>query len=528
MKRWRKGGGKVIEALGDILRNNAYKFPDETAFVYGDRIVTFGEYHGRANRLAAAFYDLGLRRQDRVSILSQNTIEFMEAFSACELAGFIAATVNFRLAPPEMLYILTDSTPRVLIFDRQYEAAIEQIRGSLPHIEAYICFGGPAPDWAIDYEAFLAAGSPGGAPSRPQPDEIMHLIYTSGTTGRPKGVMRSHRGDIAVAQLMATELGLIVSDRLQLMMPVFHVGARFLQLGAHLRGARVVLHREFKPEEIVATMVRERVTMTHMAPTMVQAVLNAPGIEEADLSSLHTICYSAAPMPVPLLRRGLRLLGPVFLQLYGMTEGGGTTLHKRQHKPDGSPEDIKRLGSIGQAAPNVDVKIVDDEGRELPAGQPGEILTRTASCMVGYWNNSAATLAALRDGWYHTGDLGYLDDQGFLYLVDRKKDMIISGGENIYSREVEEALATHPAIHDVAVIGVKDEYWGETVRAIVVLSAGQTVGESELIDHCRTQIASYKKPKSVIFVEDLPRLPSGKINKVVLRQLYGATEPKAQ
>jgi acyl-CoA synthetase (AMP-forming)/AMP-acid ligase II len=204
-----------------------------------------------------------------------------------------------------------------------------------------------------------------------------------------------------------------------------------------------------------------------------------------------------------------------------MTEGGGTTLHKRQHKPDGSPEDIKRLGSIGQAAPNVDVKIVDDEGRELPAGQPGEILTRTASHMMGYWNNSAATIAALRDGWYHTGDLGYLDDQGFLYLVDRKKDMIISGGENIYSREVEEALATHPAIQDVAVIGVKDEYWGETVRAVSVLGDGHTVTESELIEYCKTQIASYKKPKSIVFVDELPRLPSGKINKVILRQLYG-------
>jgi acyl-CoA synthetase (AMP-forming)/AMP-acid ligase II len=518
----------VIETLGDILRNNAYKFPDEAAYVHGDRVVTFGDHCDRANRLASALYRLGLRRQDRVSILSQNTLEFMEVFGACELAGYIAATVNFRLAPPEMLYILTDSAPRVLIFDRQYSNTIGQIKDSLLNIETYICFGGPAPDWALDYETFLAGGDPGGAPTRPLPDEIMHLIYTSGTTGRPKGVMRSHRGDIAVAQLMATELGLIVSDRLQLMMPVFHVGARFLQLGAHLRGARVVLHREFKPGEVIGTMVREKVTMTHMAPTMVQAVLNAPGIEEADLSSLHTICYSAAPMPVPLLRRGLKLLGPVFLQLYGMTEGGGTTLHKRQHKPDGSPEDLKRLGSIGQAAPNVDVKIVDDEGRELPAGQPGEILTRTASHMVGYWNNSAATLAALRSGWYHTGDLGYLDDQGFLYLVDRKKDMIISGGENIYSREVEEALATHPAIHDVAVIGAKDEYWGETVCAIAVMSPGKTVSERELIEHCKTQIASYKKPKTIIFVEDLPRLPSGKINKVVLRQLYGVSNSKAQ
>ncbi|MCZ8108273.1 MAG: long-chain-fatty-acid--CoA ligase [Burkholderiales bacterium] len=510
----------MIECLGDILLNNAHKFPDETAFVYGDRRITFSQHCARAKRLSSALWQRGIRKQDRVSILSQNTMEFMETYAACELAGFIAATVNWRLAPPEIEYILTDSTPRILFFEAQYAATVDQVRSRLPHIEAYVCFGGPAPEWALDYEAVLASGDEAGAPGRPLPDEIMHLIYTSGTTGRPKGVMRTHRGEIAIAQLMATELGLIVSDRLQLMMPVFHVGSRFLQLGAHLRGATVILHHDFRPADIVATIVRERVTMTHMAPTMVQAVLGVPGIEEADLSSLHTICYSAAPMPVPLLRRGLKLLGPVFLQLYGMTEGGGTTLHKRQHKPDGTPEEVRRLGSIGQAAPNVDIRIVDDEGRDVPVGQPGEILTRTASHMAGYWNNSAATIAALRGGWYYTGDLGCLDEQGFLYLVDRKKDMIISGGENIYSREVEEALATHPGVADVAVIGVKDDYWGEVVKAVVVLAPGAAAGEAELIEHCKTQIASYKKPKSVEFTAELPRLPSGKINKVVLRQTY--------
>ena len=514
----------MIETLGDILRNNAYKFPDENAFTFGDLRVSFREHHDRAQRLASAIHATGVRCQDRISVLSQNTREFLEIYAAGELAGFIVATVNFRLAPPEMAYILTDATPRILFFEAAFAATVEQIKAGLPHIETYVCFGGETPGWALSYDDFLASGDPAGAPSLPLPDDIMHLIYTSGTTGRPKGVMRSHRGEIAVAQLMATELGMIVSDRVQLMMPVFHVGSRFLQLGAHLRGASVVWHHTFKPAEIVETIAREKITMTHMAPTMVQAVLSVPGIEEADLSSLHTICYSAAPMPVPLLRKGLKLLGPVFLQLYGMTEGGGTTLHKRQHKPDGTPQDLKRLGSIGQAAPTVDIRIIDEHGGDMPAGQPGEIVTRTATHMAGYWNNSAATIAALRNGWYHTGDLGYLDEEGFLYLVDRKKDMIISGGENIYSREVEEALATHPAVHDVAVIGVKDDYWGETVRAIAVLGQGQTVDEASLIEHCKSQIASYKKPKSVVFVDDLPRLPSGKINKVVLRQLYGAAK----
>lgn len=518
----------MIETLGDFLRNNAHKFPDETAYRYEGETVTFAQQFERGNRLASALWAYGIRKQDRISILSQNTLEFMECYSACELSGFIAATVNWRLAAPEIEWILSDSTPRVLVFEAQYAETIEKIRDRLGFVELFLCFGGKAPDWAQDYHAFRDGGDPAGAPSRPTPNDIMHLIYTSGTTGRPKGAMRTHRAEIATGILMATELGLIVSDKLQLMMPIFHVGARFLQMAVHIRGGSVVLHRAFDPAKILETIVQERVTMTHMAPTMVQAVLEQPGIEQMNLSSLHTICYSAAPMPVPVLKRGLKLLGPVFLQLYGMTEGGGTTLHKRQHKPDGTPEEVKRLGSIGQAAPNVDLKIIDEEGRELPVGQPGEILTRTDTHMAGYWNNSAATLSALRDGWYHTGDLGYVDEQGFCYLVDRKKDMIVSGGENIYSREVEEAVASHPSVSDVAVIGVKDDVWGEAVRAIVVLKNGSSITEAELIDHCKTQIASYKKPRSVLFVDELPRLPSGKINKVVLRQSHGAPAAKAQ
>ena len=289
----------MIETLGDILRNNAYKFPQEIAYIYGDRRISFREHHDRAKRLASALYRIGLRPQDRLSILSQNSMEFMEIFGACELAGYIAATVNFRLAAPEIKYILTDSSPRILIFEKQYAATIAQLKDELPHIETYICIGEDGPDWALDYETFLATGAIEDL-AKPTPDDIMHLIYTSGTTGRPKGVMRSHRGDIAIAQLMATELGLIVSDRLQLMMPVFHVGARFLQMGMHLRGGCVVFHREFRAVEIVEAIAREKVTMTHMAPTMVQAMLDAPNIETADLSSLHTLCYSAAPMPGPV------------------------------------------------------------------------------------------------------------------------------------------------------------------------------------------------------------------------------------
>lgn len=514
----------MIETVGDIWRNNAYKFPDDLAWVLGETRITFAEHFERSQRLASGIYKLGVRLQDRVAVLSQNTREFMELYTGGELSGYIVATVNWRLAAPEMAYILNDAQPTVLFFEAQYSETVAELRNQLPNIKFFVCLGGEAPDWALSYKDVLASGDPRGAPQRPEPDDLLHLIYTSGTTGRPKGVMRSHRAEICVAQLMATEIGVLVSDRMQLVMPVFHVGSRFLQLGAHLRGATVIFHYAFDPKEIVETIAREKVTISHLAPTLVHAVLDVEGVEEADTSSLHTVCYAAAPMPVPLLRRGLDVFGPVFLQLYGMTEGGATTLHKRQHQPDGTPEQVKRLGSIGQAAPNTEIRIADDEGNDLPVGEPGEILTRTDTHMTGYWNNCVATIEALRGGWYRTGDLGYLDEQGFLYLVDRKKDMIISGGENIYSREVEEALATHPAVDDCAVIGVKHDYWGETVRAVVVLK-GEATGE-DLIAHCRTRIASYKKPKSVVFVNELPRLPSGKINKVVLRQEFADPEPE--
>jgi acyl-CoA synthetase (AMP-forming)/AMP-acid ligase II len=514
----------MIETLGDILRHNAHKFADEPAYIRNDAPVSFAALFERAQKLAAALWAIGLRPQDRLAIYSQNTLEFMQAYAACELTGYIASGVNWRLAAPEIAGVLADARPRVLAFEAQYAGIVEQIRAAAPFIETFLCFGGAVPDWARDYHQFTDGGDPAGAPARSTADQIVHLIYTSGTTGRPKGVMRTQAGEVAAALLFAAECGFTISERLQISMPLFHVGARYLQMGAHARGGCVVLHHEFRAAEIARAIAAHQVTATHMAPTMVQALLDLPDIDAVDLSSLRTIVYSAAPMPTPLLRRGLARLGPVFLQLYGMTEGAGTTLHKRQHRLDGSAADQRRLGSVGQAAPSVDIRIVDEAGRDLPLGSPGEIAIRTDTRMLGYWNNTAATVEALKDGWYATGDVGFLDEAGFLYLVDRKKDMIVSGGENIYSREVEEALAAHPSVRDAAVIGVADPYWGEAVHAVVVVEPDRPVSAEALIDHCRSLIASYKKPKSIAFVDDLPRLPSGKIDKVRLREVYRGTD----
>jgi acyl-CoA synthetase (AMP-forming)/AMP-acid ligase II len=290
----------------------------------------------------------------------------------------------------------------------------------------------------------------------------------------------------------------------------------------------MVMHRAFDPVNILETIERERITQLLLAPTMVQAVLDVPDNERYDLSSLRTLNYAAAPMPLTLLKRAMQRFGPILINGYGQTEGAGTVLRKHYHRPQGSPQDLKRLGSIGQPTLDAQVRIVDDQENILRCGEVGEICLNSPQNMLGYWNDSAATLQTLRGGWLHTGDMGTMDEDGFVYLVDRKKDMIISGGENIYSREVEEALLTHPAIADAAVIGVPDSYWGEAVKGVVVLKPRSQLSAAELIAHCKTLIAGYKCPKSIEFVDSLPRLPSGKLHKVSLRETYaGKQSPPA-
>ncbi len=515
----------VPRTLADMLDGNAWKYPDHTAFVCGDRSVTHAAHHARASRLASALHRLGLRRQDRVGILSQNRLEFQEVYSACEISGFICATVNWRLAVPEMLHIVNDSAPKVLIFEAAYADHVRAMRPRLQSVEHFVCLDGDAGedlDFADGYEALVASGDESGVPFRPKPDDIAFLIYTSGTTGRPKGVMLSQGGEVAAAEILGSDQRNSPADRLLIMMPLFHIGAKIIQLAQHWRAGTVFVQKGFDARAVVDCIERDRITVTHMAPTMIQSLLELPDIGARDLSSLRMIVYAAAPMPLPVLKKGLKTIGPVFQQQFGQTEGIGTTLLAHQHRPDGTERDREILTSVGQASPRVAVRIVDDNGADMPTGEVGEILLTSPGVMKGYWNNTVATIETLRDGWVHTGDMGRLDHEGYLYLVDRKKDMIISGGENIYSREVEEAVVTHDAVSEVAVIGVPDEKWGEAVMAVVVLRPGATATADAIVEHCRALIASYKKPRHVVFADEIVKLPSGKIDKVRLRALHGA------
>lgn len=506
-------------SLANILEANARHCSDAIAWNFDGQTLTHGEYLARGKRLASAWAARGLLPQERVAVMSRNRLEICEVYAAGEVGGYVTATVSFRFAAPEVEYIVKDSAPKILVFEEEFTAMIDGLRPSLTSVEHYVCIG-KAPEWAESYDDVMRSGD-SVVTYKPTASDTCYIIYTSGTTGRPKGVILTHGAKVNCASMMSALMAAGPEDRILLMMPMFHVGAKDISLGQSWRAGTIFLHKEFNPELILQTIQAEKITITHMAPTMIQMLLDHPRIEEFDLSSLRMILYSAAAMPEALLRRGLALLGPVFLQMYGQTEGSGTVLPIEAHRPDGEARDLRRLQSIGIPFPGVEIRTVDDHGVDCPAGEPGEILLRGPIMMQGYWNNSSASIETLRGGWLHTGDVGKFDEDGYLYLVDRKKDMISSGGENIYSREVEEALYQHGAVANAAVIGVPDEKWGEAVRAVVELREGASVTEAELIAHCRTFIAGYKCPKTVVFAPDLPKLPSGKINKIEIRKVYG-------
>jgi acyl-CoA synthetase (AMP-forming)/AMP-acid ligase II len=507
--------------LGAMVRANEARHGDSIAYIDGDRSLTHRALGARARRLASAFHKHGCRHQDRVAILSMNCLEYGEVYAACEISGIITATVNFRLAAPEILATVNDSSAKILVFEESYGAIIDGLRARMPSVGTYVCIGN-APDWAVDYPSFIALGDPAGPPFTGTGDDIAAIMYTSGSTGRPKGCVIGQREFARTGQLVSGGMRMSACDRTALPMPLFHVGAKSIVAGTHWRGGTVVLLREFRPEPYLETIEKHRVTKGHLAPTLIQMLLELPNVQQYDLSSVSMIMYSASAMPVPVLRRAIALFGNVFQNGYGMSEGPATLLEPEQHKPDGTEKEQRRLQSVGTPYPNVHIRITRDDGTEAAVGEAGEICLKSDAMFRGYWNNSVATGETLRDGWYRSGDIGKLDEDGFLYLVDRKKDMIITGGENVYSREVEDMLLGHPGILEIAVIGVPDAKWGEAVCAIIVPRAGFEVTEAAVIDYSRLNIASYKKPRKVVFVTDLPKLPSGKVNKVTLRQLYAS------
>ncbi len=504
--------------LGDVFERNARCFASQPALLFEGRTITHGELFARVTKLVNALAALGCKRQDRVAVLSRNCPQYLEVYGAAALGGFVGLGLNYRLGAAEQAAILADAEPAVFIFESEYAERAQALCRHLPPDVHLICFDG-ASAGALDYETLLAGAPAGAAVCRAREADTVLLIYTSGTTGIPKGVMLGNEGQLEQARVQALSHAAVQTDRMLIVMPFYHIGGPTELLSYLVAGATVVLYRTFDARAILQSIESLRVTSAHLAPTMITMLLEVQEKTPRDLSSLHTVCYASAPMSVALSLRARSVFGPIFMQIYGMTEAGlGTTLLKHQHILQGTEAETKRLASAGQAYLGTELKIIADDGRECVAGEVGEVCLRSKSVMQGYWRKLDATADAVRDGFLHTGDMGFLDDESFLFIVDRKKDMIISGGENIYSREVEEALLLHPAVAEVAVIGAPDEKWGESVAAVVVCKAGASVTKEALVEHCRQLIASYKRPKIVKFVDEMPRVPStNKIDKRALR-----------
>ena len=504
---------------GDLIKRGSALYGTQAALLFEGRQFTFAEQAARMFRLANALLGNGLKKQERVAVLARNCSEYIEIFGACEIAGFVAINLNVRLSDAELATICQDSQPSAMICSKDFLAQARALAAQLSSIRIRIAIGSEDAD-ASSYEHLVSESSADEPTATAGPSDIAYLMYTSGTTGGPKGVMISHAAMVEATRMLSHEGGISSTDKALIVMPLFHLGGKIEQMNFNLMGAEVVLKAAFDAEDILDTIEKERVTAAHFAPAMIQRLLDVLETKPYDVSTLRCVHYASAPMPGPLLRRALDRMGPVFVQVYGMTECLiGTILKSHEHLVS-SPEGERRLRSAGQPLLGNEVKIVREDGTACDTGEIGEILFRSPTIMSGYWNKPELTAEAIRDGWIHTQDLGFVDGSKFVYVVDRKRDMIISGGENIYSWEVEEALRAHPDVADVAVIAVPDEVWGESVKACVQMRPGRSASEVELIDYTRSKIASYKKPRSIDFVQSLPRLFNGKIDKKALRAPY--------
>jgi len=492
------------------------RFATKTAMIDGSYQATYEQHFERVCRLANALgSELGVKRDDRVGILALNSHAFVELYQACFMGGAVINGLNIRLAPKELEFILQDSGSKVVLTDPFFAGVIEQIRPNLPDLEKVVLIGEGDAAHDVRYEDLLAAGSTGIPPETEESDPVI-LNYTGGTTGLPKGVLIDQRAGTLHNYRVFLSIKIDKDEVYLNQTPMFHGASVFSVLGTATIGGTLVSIPAFDPKVVMDAIETHQVSGTTMVPTMIGMMFQHPDFDPKRLASLNLLAYGASPMPEALLNKIMEALPQVELyQAYGMTEATAVTTVL-------TPEDHKRGGqllrSAGRAVPGVQLTIQDPDGNILPAGEVGEVCMTSGSYLREYWKRPKETAETFRGGWYHSGDAGYLDDEGYLYLVDRVKDMIVSGGENIYTSEVENAIAKFPGVAQCAVIGIPSEEWGEAVHAIVVLAEGAEATEEAIIAHCRDWIAGYKIPKSVQFrTEPLPLSGAMKILKRDLR-----------
>ncbi len=519
-----------INTVSDIIRAHGVERASHPALALGERRLSWGELYERSQRVANALSAAGVGSQDRIAFLDKNGIEHFEVFYGAALLNAVCVDVNWRLAPPEVEFIVDDAEAKVLIVGPEFVPVLDAIAASLPTVRTIVVIAGAdgeppsAASTYVDYEQWVAAAPAGDPGVLAASDDVAFQLYSSGTTGRPKGVMLTHDNFIGLLP-MAMEMWGFTPDTVNLVaMPLFHIGGGGWSVAAQYAGASSVIVRDLDPAALVSLLAREKVTHAFLVPAVFQFMLMVPGVEDADFSSLDTLVYGASPISEEVLAKSVATFGCKFWQAYGLTETTGTVVNLAPEDHDLTGPGRHRLRSCGVPGPGVELRIVDMDGVDVPQGEVGEIWVRSKQVMKGYWHMPEETAKSITDdGWFKTGDAAYLDPDGYVYIHDRVKDMIVSGGENVYPAEVENALMSHPGIADVAVIGVPHERWGETAMAIVVRPGtpeGSALTEQAVIDFARERLARFKCPTSVDWTDALPRNPSGKILKKDLRAPY--------
>lgn len=511
--------------LRNVLEHAVKLYGDKVAIIDGDTRYNYRQASERIHRLAAGLLGLGLKPGDHIGILANNSHRYYETYFVADIAGMPLAPLNIRLAAHELEFILNDGRIKALILGPEYIELYKQFKDKTPGIKHVVLTDGEAANGMVGYEGLVQGSEPLDHSVRDwDENDMINLCYTGGTTGLPKGVMLSQRNVVSNAQHAYQSLKFDENDTWLHVAPMFHLADAWACYTLTMAGGSHVFIPGFAPEATLKAIQEHRVTKTILVPTMINFLINFPDLGKYDTSSIDTMLFGASPMAVDRIQAAVRAFGPILHQAYGMTETAPllTAMSRGWTTFDGSDADNRRLASCGREVAGVTVRVVDPEtGKDVAPGEVGEIIASGPNVMLGYWNREEETAEALRGGWMHTGDLAAVDKDNFVYIVDRSKDMIITGGENVYTTEVENALYEHPDVLEVAVIGIPDERWGEAVLAIVVPKPNTSPTEDQLMQHCHSLIAGYKCPKKVVLQSDpLPKSGPGKILKTELRKPY--------